>query len=89
MQDVESAEHKHEYSIVRRYTSFTPDMRNVKTKWLLDDCSFICVLPTDLKKHNANTLCASNFFRHVKWTLRAKLKEKFVPNKCAQSSLDM
>jgi len=24
-------------------------MRKVTTKWLLDDCSFICVLPIDLK----------------------------------------
>lgn len=29
-------------------TSLTPDMRSVKTKWLLDDCSFIWVLPIDL-----------------------------------------
>ena len=31
------------------FTSFTPYIRRVNTKWLLDDCSFIWVLPTDLK----------------------------------------
>ena len=36
-------------------TSLTPMIRKVKTKWLLEDCSFICVFPTDLKfKNNEN-----------------------------------
>lgn len=37
--------HREKY---KKSTSLTADMRNVKTKWLLDDCSFICVFPTDL-----------------------------------------
>ena len=38
-------------------TSLMPHIRKVKTKWLRDDCSFICVLPTDLEKHKGD-----NFF---------------------------
>lgn len=39
------------YSIISKSsTSLTPLIRRVKTKWLRDDCSFICVLPTDLEK---------------------------------------
>lgn len=30
-------------------TSLTPEILRVKTQWLLDDCSFIAVLPTDLQ----------------------------------------
>jgi hypothetical protein len=40
----------HDYNIRQISTSFTPDIRNVNTKWLLEDCSFIWVLPTDLEK---------------------------------------
>ena len=35
--------------VLRNVTSFTAEIRRVNTKWLLDDCSFICVLPTDLR----------------------------------------
>ena len=35
-------------------TSFTPYIRRVNTKWLLDDCSFIWVFPTDLRGKNPN-----------------------------------
>lgn len=30
-------------------TSLTPEILSVKTKWLLEDCSFIWVFPTDLR----------------------------------------
>ena len=40
-------------------TSLIPHIRKVKTKWLRDDCSFICVLPTDLEKHKGH-----DFFVH-------------------------
>jgi hypothetical protein len=38
------------YENVPIYTSLDPDIFNVNTKWLLEDCSFIWVLPTDLFK---------------------------------------
>lgn len=35
--------------IAEMCTSLTPEILRVKTQWLLDDCSFIAVLPTDLQ----------------------------------------
>lgn len=44
--------------INRLITSLTPNIRKVKTKWLLEDCSFMCVLPTDLaKEFNSLLVC--------------------------------
>lgn len=38
-------------------TSLTPEILSVKTQWLLDDCSFIAVLPTDLQtQHQVSAL---------------------------------
>lgn len=37
-------------------TSLNPEILNVKTKWLLDDCSFIAVFPTDLDKIQRHSL---------------------------------
>ena len=35
--------------VAKMYTSLQPEILRVKTQWLLDDCSFIAVLPTDLQ----------------------------------------
>jgi hypothetical protein len=46
------------------YTSFTPEIRRVKTQWLLDDSSFIWVLPMDMqmKKNEKTFLLKQNEF---------------------------
>jgi hypothetical protein len=40
------------HSIMRKHTLFSPRIFNKKTKWLLDDSSFIFVIPLDLKNKN-------------------------------------
>jgi hypothetical protein len=72
------------YTIIsNNSTSFMPLIRRVKTKWLRDDCSFICVLPTDLEicnmhchlktKARKNTI---TLYCILKWTHFRKWKYK-------------
>lgn len=49
-------------------TSLVPNILKVKTKWLLEDCSFMCVFPTDLHR-NCSMIFNYMSEKNIQWNL--------------------